>query len=178
MSMSEPPWIVIALGANLADAPAQVRHAARTLRGWSPAGSDFRASSIWSSTPEDCPPGSPRFANAVVAFPSCGNWTPDRLLHALQALERTSGRTPKRIHNEARVLDLDLIAFGSEQRHTPRLTLPHPRAHLRRFVLEPLSEILPELVVPGWPGTPRDCLARALPDPLFLRIGPLLSETG
>jgi 2-amino-4-hydroxy-6-hydroxymethyldihydropteridine diphosphokinase len=44
---------------------------------------------------------------------------------------------------------LDLIAFGSETRNTPGLLLPHPRAHLRRFVLQPLGEIAPELVLPG-----------------------------
>ncbi|MEI2727156.1 MAG: 2-amino-4-hydroxy-6-hydroxymethyldihydropteridine diphosphokinase [Verrucomicrobiota bacterium] len=51
--------------------------------------------------------------------------------------------------NEPRSLDLDLIAFGGEMRNTPELTLPHPRAHLRRFVLQPLAEIAPEVVLPG-----------------------------
>ena len=51
--------------------------------------------------------------------------------------------------NEARPLDLDLIAFGHEIRSTPELILPHPRAHLRQFVLQPLGEIAPELVFPA-----------------------------
>jgi 2-amino-4-hydroxy-6-hydroxymethyldihydropteridine diphosphokinase len=67
----------------------------------------------------------------------------------LQGLEREFGRPPKRVHNEARPLDLDLIAFGDEVRNTPELRLPHPRAHARRFVLEPLAEIAPDLILPG-----------------------------
>jgi len=51
--------------------------------------------------------------------------------------------------NEARPLDLDLIAFGGEVRTSRELTLPHPRAHSRRFVLQPLSEIAPDLLLPG-----------------------------
>jgi 2-amino-4-hydroxy-6-hydroxymethyldihydropteridine diphosphokinase len=74
---------------------------------------------------------------------------PESLLKKLQTLEKEFGRTPKKILNEARSLDLDLIAFGNETRATPELTLPHPRAHLRQFVLQPLAEIAPELVLPG-----------------------------
>src|SRR5579862_9954021 len=67
----------------------------------------------------------------------------------LQTLEKEFGRMPRKVLNEARPLDLDLIAFSNEMRATPELTLPHPRAHLRRFVLEPLAEIAPDLVLPG-----------------------------
>jgi 2-amino-4-hydroxy-6-hydroxymethyldihydropteridine diphosphokinase len=52
--------------------------------------------------------------------------------------------------NEPRPLDLDLISFGPERRETPRLTLPHPRAAEREFVLVPLAEIAPELRLPGY----------------------------
>jgi 2-amino-4-hydroxy-6-hydroxymethyldihydropteridine diphosphokinase len=87
--------------------------------------------------------------NAVVGLiPPVGE-TPEALLAKLQALEKTFGRAPKKILNEPRPLDLDLIAFGGEIRKSPALTLPHPRAHLRRFVLQPLSEIAPDLVLPG-----------------------------
>jgi 2-amino-4-hydroxy-6-hydroxymethyldihydropteridine diphosphokinase len=71
------------------------------------------------------------------------------LLAKLQALEREFGRQPKKVLNEPRPLDLDLIAFGSETRATSEFALPHPRAHQRRFVLQPLSEIAPDLVLPG-----------------------------
>src|SRR5262249_41965990 len=75
--------------------------------------------------------------------------TPESLLFKLQELEMKFGRKPKLVLNEPRPLDLDLIAFGNEIRTTQQLTLPHPRAVSRRFVLQPLSEIAPDLVLPG-----------------------------
>jgi 2-amino-4-hydroxy-6-hydroxymethyldihydropteridine diphosphokinase len=106
-------------------------------------------SSLLETTPVDCPPGSPNFVNAMVGLVPRRDETPESLLRKLQKLENEFGRTPKKILNEARSLDLDLIAFGNEVRATPELTLPHPRAHLRRFVLEPLAEIAPDLILPG-----------------------------
>ena len=138
---------VVALGSNLGDSPAIVREAMERLRGASRSG--FRSSFLWQSSPVDCPPGSPLFINAVVAFTPAPDATPESLLDQLQSIEAEFGRRPKTVLNEPRPLDLDLIAFGSEIRSTPRLTLPHPRAHLRRFVLEPLNEIAPSLVLPG-----------------------------
>ncbi|MFM8471448.1 MAG: 2-amino-4-hydroxy-6-hydroxymethyldihydropteridine diphosphokinase, partial [Limisphaerales bacterium] len=111
------------------------------------------------STPVDCPPGSPDFINAVVALTPLPRLTPESLLAELQALEREFGRQPKKVLNEARPLDLDLIAWGSEVRNTPTLTLPHPRAHLRRFVLEPLNELAPDFVLPGQTRTVAELLA-------------------
>jgi len=87
--------------------------------------------------------------NAVVGLVPRAGETPETLLAKLQALEEAFGRKPKQVLNEPRPLDLDLIAFGHEVRQTAALTLPHPRAHGRRFVLQPLSEIAPELVLPG-----------------------------
>jgi 2-amino-4-hydroxy-6-hydroxymethyldihydropteridine diphosphokinase len=120
-------------------------------------------SGLWQTTPVDCPPGSPLFLNAVVGFLPRPGQTPESLLSGLQALEREFGRRPKRVQNEPRPLDLDLIAFGDEVRATPELTLPHPRAHLRRFVLQPLAEIAPDLVLPGQRATVAELL-RGLPN--------------
>jgi 2-amino-4-hydroxy-6-hydroxymethyldihydropteridine diphosphokinase len=77
------------------------------------------------------------------------NETAETLLSKLQGLERKFGRQPKTLLNEPRPLDLDLIAFGCEVRQSPALILPHPRAHQRRFVLEPLAEIAPDLLLPN-----------------------------
>jgi 2-amino-4-hydroxy-6-hydroxymethyldihydropteridine diphosphokinase len=137
----------VALGSNLGDSCDFVVRAIERLQELS----DFplRKSSLWKTTPVECPPGSLDFVNAVVALIPRADETPESLLKELQALEKEFGRTPKKVLNEARPLDLDLIAFGNERRETPELILPHPRAHQRRFVLQPLGEIAPDFVLPG-----------------------------
>jgi len=65
---------------------------------------------------------------------------------------------------------LDLIVFGNETRDTPELILPHPRAHLRRFVLQPLSEIAPELILPGQGTTVLELLAGLPNDETVTRL--------
>jgi 2-amino-4-hydroxy-6-hydroxymethyldihydropteridine diphosphokinase len=138
---------IVAIGSNFGSSHATVLGVMDRLGKLST--TQLRRSSLWQSTPVDCPPGSPPFINAVVAFTPVAGETPESLLEKLQALEQAFGRQPKVVLNEPRPLDLDLIAFGAETRDTSRLVLPHPRAHLRRFVLEPLNEIAPDLVLPG-----------------------------
>lgn len=171
---SDAAWglgaVFVGLGSNLGDARALFQAACDALRACARPGS-LRRSSLWHTVPIDCPPGSPDFTNAVIAFLPQAGLTPEALLDRLQGLERDAGRRPKRVHNEARPLDLDLILFGSEQRETPRLTLPHPRAHLRRFVLGPLCELAPDLRPPGWANTAAFALA-ALPAQEAEAIGP------
>ena len=99
------------------------------------------------------------FLNAVVAMIPCAGETAESLLEKLLQMERDFGRKSTHILNEPRRLDLDLIAFGTETRSTKELTLPHPRAHERRFVLQPLSEIAPDLVLPDQRKTVTQLLA-------------------
>jgi 2-amino-4-hydroxy-6-hydroxymethyldihydropteridine diphosphokinase len=105
------------------------------------------------------------FVNAVVALRPRSSETSESLLAKLQALEKEFGRRPKQVLNEPRPLDLDLIVFRSETRATPQLTLPHPRAHERRFVLQPLSEVAPDLILPGQTRTVAQLLAHLALDP-------------
>ena len=161
--------VIVALGSNLGDPVAQVRTALNWLAAC--ALGPVRCSSLWQTTPVDCPPGSPLFVNAVAFFAPPVGGTPELLLAKMQALEREFGRQPKRILNEVRPLDLDLIAWGDERWNTPSLVLPHPRAHLRRFVLAPLAEIAPDFVLPGQARTAAEMLARLPPDPAFRRLG-------
>ena len=137
----------VALGSNLGDSSKIIIAALARLEKFS--NRPILKSSLWQTSPVDCPPGSPPFVNAAAALVPFADETPESLLHKLRALEKKSGRAPKTVLNEPRALDLDLIAFGAETRHTAELTPPHPRAHLRRFVLQPLSEIAPDLVLPG-----------------------------
>jgi 2-amino-4-hydroxy-6-hydroxymethyldihydropteridine diphosphokinase len=97
--------------------------------------------------------------NAVVGFAPQKTETPESLLQKLRVLEKEFGRSPKKLLNEPRALDLDLIAFGTETRNSPELILPHSRAHLRRFVLQPLSEIALDLILPGQSKTVSQLLA-------------------
>jgi 2-amino-4-hydroxy-6-hydroxymethyldihydropteridine diphosphokinase len=138
--------VFVSLGSNLGDSRKIILDAMARLKKFS--SRPIQKSSLWRTSPVDCPPGSPEFINAVVGFTPKRTETPESLLKKLQKLEKEFGRAPKKVLNEPRRLDLDIITFGKELRDTPKLTLPHPRAHLRRFVLEPLLEIAPDLVLP------------------------------
>jgi len=140
-------WVIVGLGSNLGDSRRNVLRAMARLQGLS--SKQLLTSSLWQTAPVDCPAGSPLFVNAVVAFVPPRGATPESVLASLQEIEKEFGRKPKKVLNEPRPLDLDLIAFGSETRAGKDLTLPHPRAHERRFVLQPLSEIAPDLILPG-----------------------------
>ncbi len=161
-SALQPPssLAIIALGANLGDPAYTLRDALARLQTLSD--QPLLASSLWQTTPVDCPPGSPLFVNAVAGLVPRVGETPESLLEKLQSLESEFGRLPKKILNEPRPLDLDLIAFRAEIRRTASLTLPHPRAHERRFVLQPLGEIVPDLIFPGQTRTVAQLLS-ALP---------------
>jgi len=159
---------LIALGSNVGDSISLVRQAMRRLQTLS--GVTLKESSLWESSPVDCPPGSPMFFNAAVMVEPTADETPESLLAKLKSLEKEFGRHPKTVLNEPRPLDLDLIAFGSEIRSSPRLTLPHPRAHQRRFVLEPLNEIAPDLVLPGQVKSIRQLLAELASDEVVRKL--------
>lgn len=150
----------VALGSNLGDSEVILRNAIERLRAFSD--QPLVVSSFSKTTPVDCPPGSPLFLNAVVGLVPRADETPQSLLAKLQALEREFGRQPKKVLNEPRPLDLDLIAFGNAVLNTPDLVLPHPRAHLRSFVLQPLSEIAPTLVLPGQSKTVAEMTGKAV----------------
>jgi 2-amino-4-hydroxy-6-hydroxymethyldihydropteridine diphosphokinase len=147
----------VALGSNLGPPRETVLRAMERLQELSD--EPILRSSLFETDPVDCPPGSPKFVNAVVGLVLRSGETPETLLQQLQELEREFGRQPKRVHNEARALDLDLIALGNEVRNTPELILPHPRALVRRFVLEPLAEIAPDFILPGQTRSAKQLLA-------------------
>ena len=157
----------VALGSNLGDSRRIILDAMAGLQKFSAA--PILKSSLWQTSPVNCPPGSPMFLNAVVGIVPQKNETPESLLKKLRELEKEFGRQPKTVLNEARPLDLDLIAFGNEIRHSPELILPHPRAQERRFVLQPLSEIAPELILPGQGKSVADLLSELASDGIVTR---------
>lgn len=148
--------VYVALGSNMGDSENIVRRAVDRLAEFSVA--PVLKSSLWQTTPVDCPPGSPPFVNAVAGLTPERRETPESLLAKLLALEIEFGRKAKRVLNEPRRLDLDLICFGDEVRDTAAIKLPHPRATQRRFVLQPLAELAPKLVLAGQKKTVQQLL--------------------
>jgi len=163
-----PHSTFVALGSNVGDSAAILRRAIAALQELST--QPLQVSSFWQTTPVDCPPGSPPFVNAVVALTPRGDESPESFLKKLLAMEREFGRRPKKTVNEPRRLDLDLIVFGHETRSTPEITLPHPRAHQRRFVLQPLSEIAPNLVLPNQTKSTMQLLAKLTSSEKLVRM--------
>jgi 2-amino-4-hydroxy-6-hydroxymethyldihydropteridine diphosphokinase len=145
---------LVALGSNRGDSLTIVRQAMARLEAF--AARDFRRSSLWRTSPVDCPPDAADFINAVVAFEPRPDLTPEALLAALKDLEREFGRVAVAVRNAPRELDLDLILFCDECRDTPAFVLPHPRGHIRRFVLAPAAEVAPDVV---WPVVGRSIAA-------------------
>jgi 2-amino-4-hydroxy-6-hydroxymethyldihydropteridine diphosphokinase len=163
----------IALGSNLGDSQKNILDAMARLHNLSDA--PILRSSLWQTSPVDCPPDSPKFLNAMVALSPRAGETPESLLEKLQTLEKDFGRTTKKILNEPRPLDLDLIAFGNETCNSPSLILPHPRAHARKFVLQPLNEIAPDLILPGQKKTVTQLLAALASDEICKRVNTALA---
>ena len=158
----------VALGSNLGDSWKTILDALARLQNFS--AEPILKSSLWQTTPVDCPPDSPKFVNAIAGLVPRNEETPESLLKKLRELEKEFGRQPKKGLNEPRPLDLDLIAFGNEVRNSPELILPHPHAHQRRFVLQPLSELAPDLVLPGQTKTVSQLLAELPADEIVTRI--------
>jgi len=136
----------IALGSNVGNRLRHLQDARDLLRGIAAPGSLVQAP-IFQTEPVDCPPDSPDFYNTVVEIGYAG--TPHELLDATQAIEFRLGRTIAGVRNAPRVIDLDILYFGDERIDEEILDLPHPRLTSRRFVLQPLAEIRPELILPG-----------------------------
>lgn len=144
----------IGLGANLNHPMAQIERALAAIAAL-PDTELLRRSGFYGSRPMG-PPDQPDYVNAVAQVGT--RLSPEELLTALLAIERRQGRerSPAQ-RNGPRTLDLDLLLHGDAVRADPALTLPHPGAHSRDFVLVPLAEIAPDLVIPGH-GRVRDLL--------------------
>jgi len=129
----------VALGANLSgvggDPLSTLKSALAELASLS--AEELQVSPFYQSDPKDCPPGSPVYINAVARLQPQSAENAFSLLHKLQDIENRFGRIRTGVRNEARTLDLDLLSFGEDEIATDELILPHPRAHERRFVLEP-----------------------------------------
>jgi 2-amino-4-hydroxy-6-hydroxymethyldihydropteridine diphosphokinase len=131
--------VFVGLGGNLGDAKRTVLDALASLAEL-PDSRRVAVSSLYRSAPVDA--GGPDFINAVAELRT--SLLPLQLLRALQAIEQAAGRE-RPFRNAPRTLDLDLLFFGQRVLDTAALILPHPRLHLRAFVLQPLLELAPDL---------------------------------
>ena len=144
----------VALGANLGNPQKALQAALEDLRqtagvGVTAVSSFYRTAPVESSGPD--------YVNAVAEVAT--TLAASELLHVLQRIENAHGRVrPVGVVNAPRTLDLDLLLFGKDTVATPELTVPHPRMHMRAFVLVPLLEIAPDAVIPGL-GAARDYVA-------------------
>ncbi|MCC5854470.1 MAG: 2-amino-4-hydroxy-6-hydroxymethyldihydropteridine diphosphokinase [Idiomarina sp.] len=143
MTNAEVPC-VIGLGANLAQPVAQLHQALQLLTTNSNI-TQLICSSFYASKPMG-PQDQPDYVNAVASFAT--TLEPLALLDLLQAVENEQGRVRER-HWGPRTLDLDLLFYGSQSIHEPRLVVPHPGILEREFVVIPLAEILPEQPLPN-----------------------------
>ena len=134
----------LSLGGNIGDVESRFEMVEKALV---EAGvTEIRRSRTYVTAPVGCVPGTPDFKNQALTGES--NASPEELFHLLQDLERRCGRPALHSSRESRTLDCDLILWGCEVIDTALLTVPHPRARSRQFVLEPLAEIAPEMTFP------------------------------
>jgi len=145
----------IGLGSNLSN-PAEQIKSARTAITQTPGVRERSFSSLYHSPPMG-PQDQPDYVNAVMSVAT--DLSPIDLLRQLQRIENDHGRVRKSERWGARTLDLDLLIYGEQLIDLPDLTVPHPGLTERAFVLYPLFEIAPQLVVPG-KGHIADLLAR------------------
>ncbi|MCW1923468.1 2-amino-4-hydroxy-6-hydroxymethyldihydropteridine diphosphokinase [Luteolibacter arcticus] len=136
----------VALGSNLGNRLRHLQDARDLLKNLAAPGS-FRQAPVYQTEPVACPPDSPDFYNTVVEFDYAG--TAHDLLDATQGIEFRLGRAANPERNAPRVIDVDILYFGDERIDGGILDLPHPRLTSRRFVLQPLTDLHPELVLPG-----------------------------
>lgn len=137
----------IALGSNLGERLQHLQQAVEQLLQAQPSARIAAAAPLYETDPVDCPEGSQSFYNTVIELKT--ELKPVALLRQLQSLETLLGRPSEHSHNAPRTVDLDILYADDVIMHHPDLILPHPRMTQRRFVLQPLADIRPDLVLPG-----------------------------
>ncbi len=151
----------IALGSNVGDRLSCLRRGLKLLLEHAPQARLLAAAPLYEAAPVDCKEDAPSFYNTVVEL-ECA-LLPHDLRLVTAGIEHALGRPEQREKNAPRTLDLDLLYCDHLVVQDEVLTLPHPRLAERRFVLQPLADIHPELQLPGLTGSALDWLA-ALPD--------------
>ena len=150
----------LALGSNLGDRKAHLMAARDAIRAL-PETLIRQCSSLYETPAWAANEPQPDYLNAVIAVAT--TLTPLQLWQHTSAIERAQGRSRSHEQNAARTLDIDLLLFDNIVMNTTHLVLPHPRMHLRKFVLQPLLEIAPDIKMPDL-GSASDLLAKIAGD--------------
>lgn len=146
----------VALGSNLGERLANLRAARREILDLSDVRTPVLSSAIYETDPVDCEPGAKRFLNAVIEFDYEND--PASLIEQLLRIEERLGRRRDHKRHISRTIDIDLLYWDDRRIDKKRLQLPHPRMHLRKFVLQPLADIRPSLILPGQTKTVMELL--------------------
>jgi 2-amino-4-hydroxy-6-hydroxymethyldihydropteridine diphosphokinase len=147
----------VALGSNLGNRLENLRAARKAIFNLANVKLPILSSAVYETEPIGCEPGAGKFLNAVVEFEYEDD--PARLLEQLIQIEEALGRRRDHPRNVSRILDVDLLYCGEQRMSDERLQLPHPRLHLREFVLRPLADIRSDLILPGRKKAIRELLA-------------------
>ncbi|HEV2966226.1 MAG TPA: 2-amino-4-hydroxy-6-hydroxymethyldihydropteridine diphosphokinase [Chthoniobacterales bacterium] len=149
--------IGIALGSNLGDRLANLSAARKGIVDLF-GDKALRMSPVYETEAVGCEPGAGKFLNAVLEIEYDGD--PTDLLEELTRVEESLGRDRDHARNVSRRIDIDLLYADDLNVQNERLQLPHPRMHLRKFVLQPLADIRSELILPNQTRTVRELLAQ------------------
>lgn len=136
--------VIFSLGSNVGDRLANLEATCDYL---ADIFGGLRLSQVYETEPVGCPAGSPSYLNACVEVST--SIPADEVLQLCMQIEHELGRTRNGTYGAPRTCDIDIITYGELQQQTPQLTLPHPRAHVREFVLRPLCDLDPQLTLPG-----------------------------
>ena len=136
----------VALGSNLGERLANLRNARKDIAALGGVRPPMRSSALYETEPVGCEKSAAKFLNAAIEFGYTGD--AEGLLRDLAGIEKLLGRPATHERNVSRTIDLDLLYFGELEIETAELHLPHPRITQREFVLRPLADIRPDLVLP------------------------------
>jgi 2-amino-4-hydroxy-6-hydroxymethyldihydropteridine diphosphokinase len=147
----------IALGSNLGDRLANLSSARKGIVDLV-GDKALQMSPVYETEAVGCEPGAGKFLNAVLEIDYDAD--PTELLEELIRVEESLGRDRDHARNVSRKIDIDLLYADELNVQNERLQLPHPRMHLRKFVLQPLADIRPDLILPNQTKPVRELLAQ------------------
>jgi 2-amino-4-hydroxy-6-hydroxymethyldihydropteridine diphosphokinase len=147
----------VALGSNIGGRLENLSAARKAIFNLANVKPPILSSPVYETEPVGCEQGAGKFLNSVVEFDYDSD--PARLLEQLIEIEEALGRKRDHPQNVSRIIDVDLLYCGEQRINDERLQLPHPRLHLREFVLRPLADIRPNLLLPGQKRAIRQLLA-------------------